>query len=64
MHFLQVYGIYHLRLPIQISFRKEVTRGEKLIFFCQLASQYADELRFTDTYEISDEVEYPFIYAK
>jgi len=41
-----------------------VTRGEKLIFFCQLASQYADELRFTDTYEISDEVEYPLIYAK
>lgn len=26
-------------------YRKEVTRGEKLIFFCQLASQYADELR-------------------
>ena len=45
-------------------YRKEVTRGEKLIFFCQLASQYADELRFTDTYEISDEVEYPLIYAK
>ena len=45
-------------------YRKEVTRGEKLIFFCQLASQYADELRFTDTYEISDEVEYPLISAK
>ena len=45
-------------------YRKEVTRGEKLIFFYQLASQYADELRFTDTYEISDEVEYPLIYAK
>ena len=39
-------------------YRKEVTRGEKLIFFCQLASQYADELRFTDTYEISDAVSY------
>lgn len=45
-------------------YRKEVTRGEKLVFFCQLASQYADELRFTDAYEVSGEVEYPLIYAK
>ena len=45
-------------------YRKEVTRGEKLIFFCQLASLYADELRFTDIYDVSDEVEYPLIYAK
>ena len=45
-------------------FRKEVTRGEKLIFFCQLASQYADELHFTDTYETSGEVEYPLIYSR
>lgn len=45
-------------------YRKEVTRSEKLIYFCQLASQYADELRFTDHYETSGEVEYPIIYAK
>lgn len=45
-------------------FRKEVTRGEKLIFFCQLASRYADELHFTDTYETSGEVEYPLIYSR
>lgn len=45
-------------------YRKEVTRREKLLFFCQLASQYADEFRFTDTYETSGEVEYPLIYAK
>lgn len=45
-------------------YRKEVTRGEKLIFFCQLASQYADELHFTDTYEVSGEVEYPLIYSR
>ena len=24
MHFLQVYGIYHLRLPIQVSFRNGI----------------------------------------
>lgn len=45
-------------------YRKEVTRSEKLIFFCQLASQYADELHFTDTYEVSGEVEYPLIYSR
>lgn len=45
-------------------YRREVTRSDKLIYFCQLASQYADELRFTDCYEASDEVEYPIIYAK
>lgn len=45
-------------------YRREVTRSDKLIYFCQLASQYADELRFTDRYEASGEVEYPIIYAK
>ena len=49
---------------LRLGIPKEKKSGEKLIFFCQLASQYADELRFTDTYEISDEVEYPLIYAK
>ncbi|MDR0896022.1 MAG: hypothetical protein LBN06_12135 [Prevotellaceae bacterium] len=44
-------------------YRKEVTRNDKLIFFCQLASQYADELRITDRYETSGEVEYPLIYT-
>lgn len=46
------------------QYRKEVTRSDKLIYFCQLASQYTDELHFTDRYEVSDEVEYPLIYAK
>lgn len=45
-------------------YRQEVTRSDKLIYFCQLASQYADELHFTDRYEASGEVEYPIIYAK
>lgn len=46
------------------QYRQEVTRSDKLIYFCQLASQYADELHFTDRYEASGEVEYPIIYAK
>lgn len=45
-------------------YRKEVGLNERLVYFCQLASQYADELRFTDRYETSGEVEYPLIYAR
>lgn len=45
-------------------YRKEVTQSDKLIYFCQLASQYTDELHFTDRYEVSGQVEYPLIYAK
>lgn len=48
----------------ELSLPERGDTWREIIFFCQLASQYADELRFTDTYEISDEVEYPLIYAK
>mgnify|MGYP007085801509 FL=1 len=57
-------GAHLFYFVMNYRFRKEVTRGEKLIFFCQLASQYADELHFTDTYETSGEVEYPLIYSR
>lgn len=43
-------------------YRKEVSQSDKLVYFCQLASQYAEELNFTDTYEVTGDVEYPFIY--
>lgn len=57
-------GTHLFYFVMSYRYRKEVTRDEKLIFFCQLASQYADELHFTDIYEQSGEVEYPLIYAK
>lgn len=57
-------GMHLFYFVINYRYRKEVSRGDKLIYFCQLASQYADELNFTDEYECSDEVEYPLIYAK
>lgn len=37
---------------------------QKLICFCQLACQYADEFAFTNTYRMVDGVEFPLIYAK
>lgn len=57
-------GTHLFYFVMNYRYRKEVERGDKLIFFCQLASQYTDKLRFTDVYETSDEVEYPLIYAK
>lgn len=45
-------------------YRMEVSRDQKLIYFCQLASQYADELLFTEQYQTTGDVEYPLIYAK
>ena len=38
--------------------------GEKLSIFCQMASQFAEYLQFTDQTQCSDEIEYPLIYAK
>ena len=35
-----------------------------VLFFCQIASQYAEGLNFTDKYETSYDVEYPLIYSK
>ena len=49
---------------INYKYRKRVDLNERLVYFCQLASQYADELLFTDCYETSGEVEYPLIYAR
>ena len=46
------------------SYPKQVSEGEKVLFFCQIASQYADSLDFTDRYESTADVEYPLIYAK
>lgn len=57
-------GMHLFSFVMNYRFRKEVSRGDKLIYFCQLASQYADELNFTESYECSGNVEYPLIYAK
>ena len=40
------------------------TEEQRLVYFCQLASQYADDLNFTNDYQTSANVEYPIIYAK
>lgn len=57
-------GMHLFLFVMNYRYRQEVSRADKLVYFCQLASQYADRLRFTDCYECTDEVEYPLIYAK
>ena len=57
-------GTHLFRFVMSYSYPKQVSEGEKVLFFCQIASQYADSLDFTDRYESTADVEYPLIYAK
>ncbi len=57
-------GTHLFRFVMNYSYGKPVAEEEKLLYFCQLASQYADELDFTDRYESTPEVEYPLIYLR
>jgi hypothetical protein len=43
------------------DFKSDTTREERLVLFLQLASQYPDEIRFTDETRISQNIEYPII---
>ena len=43
---------------------QEATDEERLVYFCQLVSQYADELNITDKYERWGDIEYPVIRVK
>ena len=43
---------------------KDLSVDCKILYFCQIASQYADNLNFTDVYETSYGVEYPVVYSK
>ncbi|MCM0219587.1 hypothetical protein [Bacteroides fragilis] len=57
-------GAHLFYFVMNYRYCKDVTSEDKLIYFCQLASQYADKLNFTECYEHSGEVEYPIIYPK
>ena len=57
-------GTHLFRFVMDYSYHKPVSEYEKVLFFCQLASQYADSLEFTERYESTAYVEYPIIYVK
>lgn len=56
-------GTHLFNFVASYRYHKPVTDSDKLLFFCQIASQYADELQFTDQYASAGNVEYPLIYA-
>ncbi len=53
-HFVMSYSAY----------RKPMTDEEKLVLFCQIATQYLDELSISDDYRCYQNIEYPLIYPK
>lgn len=57
-------GTHLFRFVMNYTYQKDVSPNEKLVYFCQLASQYTHDLNFTDQYECTDHIEYPLIYAK
>ena len=50
------------RFIMNYDFRRPIDKTQRILFFCQIASQYTDNLDFTTTYETTDNVEYPLIY--
>ena len=46
------------------QYDKKQSREDKLVYFCQIASQYVDKLKFTGNYAESDGVEYPMILPR
>ena len=53
-HFVMNYGNY----------RKSMDEEEKLVLFCQIATQYLDELAVEDNYQTMGNIEYLLIYSK
>lgn len=52
------------KFVMKYNYHKDLDTSNKILFFCQIASQYAEALNFTDNYETSYGVEYPLIYSK
>lgn len=57
-------GSHLFKFVMGYNYHKNLSTDNRILFFCQIASQYADVLNFTDTYETSYGVEYPLIYSK
>lgn len=46
------------------NYRKEMDDEAIFVLFCQIASQYLDELKISDEYRVYKNIEYPMIYPK
>ena len=52
------------RFIMNYDFLKPVDKTDRILYFCQIASQYTDSLDISTTYETTDNVEYPLIYFR
>ena len=52
------------KFVMSYNYHKKLSADDRILFFCQIASQYAEGLNFTNKYEKSYDVEYPLIYSK
>lgn len=57
-------GRHLFSFVMDYPYSQPVQENDKVLYFCQIASKYADNLVFTDEYENNSEVEYPLIYAQ
>lgn len=57
-------GEHLFAFVMNYSYKKMVSTEDKLVFFCQIASEYAENLNFTDRYQCTDKVEYPLVFPK
>ena len=52
------------KFVMSYNYHRKLSADDRILFFCQIASQYAEGLNFTNKYETSYDVEYPLIYSK
>ena len=57
-------GTHLFKFVMNYSFSKPVGTGERILYFCQIASMFSDMLDFTDRYESTSDVEYPIVYLR
>lgn len=57
-------GDHLFAFVMNYRYRVEVIPEQRLVLFCQLASQYDEELTFSERYETTNGIEYPLIYPK
>ena len=57
-------GEHLFAFVMNYAYKNAVSTEDKLVFFCQIASEYAEDLNFSDRYECKGRVEYPLVFPK
>ena len=62
MNAFRAQGSHLFAFVMNHAYKRELNIEEKLVLFCQIATQYESELRFTSQTETTQNIEYPLIY--